>query len=48
LDAQVADFYQHFNCEPNARYRPFPLSWPGLTHGCPVEFRAAWNGNLIP
>ena len=23
-------------------------SWPGLSHGCPVEFRAPWNGNLIP
>ena len=25
-----------------------PSSWPGLAHGCPVEFRAPWNGNLIP
>jgi methylated-DNA-[protein]-cysteine S-methyltransferase len=36
--------------------RPFVLtpptapspSWPGLTHGCPVEFCVPWNGNLIP
>jgi hypothetical protein len=23
-------------------------SWPGVTHGCPVEFRTPWIGNPIP
>jgi GH15 family glucan-1,4-alpha-glucosidase len=36
------------NRRPGSLSASLSTSWPGLSHGCPVEFRAPWNGNLIP